>query len=164
MPRRELHVAHDRFVLTYEVDGVPVGVVTGEVFAERAHLEHIILFPEQPAMYLTQMLAAAFQHALEIGLYIVTFVIDPKQPKAKALQRLAARHGFEQETATLWRITLDENAPARSGSGRSVVPPMPPYLADEEQRMVRECELARHTLARKSNRLVFVHPVAPAVD
>jgi hypothetical protein len=113
--RRNLHVAEGRFVLTYEVDGVPVGVLTGEKSASldgtlsdyRAHLEHMILFPGYEAMYLPQMLAAALQYAAERKFKMVTFTIRETQPKAKALQRLAARHGFEQLSPShLWRLML----------------------------------------------------------
>jgi hypothetical protein len=108
--RPNLHVADGRFVLTYEVDGWPVGVLTGSLVpqAKAFHLEHVILFPGQPVMYLVQMLAAALQHGWERGLRMVTLTIRDGQPNAHALRRLAERHGFQQGlTPGVWFLVKE---------------------------------------------------------
>lgn len=163
MSDRVLHVAEDRFVLTYEVGGWPVGVLTGVEEGDHVHLEHMILFPEQDPMYLVQMLAAALQFAEKRGTWRVTFRIDPKQPKAKLLERLAERHGFVPAFDNLWRFSFDQNAPARNRTGYGPIPPMPPDLAEPDDYMVRERELARLARERARHSMDCLHAVTTAV-
>jgi hypothetical protein len=106
--RPNLYVADDRYVLTYEVEGWPVGVITGVLRPEvpAFYMEHMILFTGQPPMYLLQMLAAALQHAWARKMKMVVFTIQEGQPHAEQLRRLARRHGFEQGlNESTWYIT-----------------------------------------------------------
>jgi len=91
MKTANTHVVTNRIVLTYEVDGWPVGVLTGYDDEQGGlTLEHVIAWKPNA---LRPMLYEGLRHAWDVGAAYVTFCLADDQPHARELERLGKRFG-----------------------------------------------------------------------
>lgn len=86
-----MHTATERHVLTHEVNGWPVGVITGHPSGEGFALEHIVAFERGR---LPAIIRAGLEEAQARGYGFVTFHLPHTFRLAPPLRRLATRLGF----------------------------------------------------------------------
>jgi hypothetical protein len=90
---RPLHIAKERLVLTYEPVDWPMGVITGYLTDDNGFvLEHIISFDKR---HLIGLAKAGMREAYNHHLDYVKFYIARDMPKARQLDVLARKFGFE---------------------------------------------------------------------
>ena len=89
------HVVANRYVLTYEPEGRPTGVLTGyDDEGGGFGLEHVIAFPEAPAGTLLALVRLGLEEAWRRDFQYVTLGL--REGGAPGLARLAQRMGFTQ--------------------------------------------------------------------
>jgi len=90
---RPMHIAKERLVLTYEPVDWPMGVVTGYLTDDKGFiLEHIISFEPR---HLIRMVKAGMKEAHNHNLDYIKFYVPRDAPKARQLDVLGRKFGFE---------------------------------------------------------------------
>lgn len=89
----------DRMVTTFEVDGWPVGVLTGcEREGNTYYLEHVIVLPRAPRGTLMRMLKAGIEEAWTLRFGSIVYCIPDDFPPRRGLERVGQRLGFQAYT------------------------------------------------------------------
>lgn len=95
-----VHIATGRTVMTYEPEGLPVGLITGqEDGAGGFAIEHVCVFPGAPSTTLLRMVRHGLDEAWGRGYQHVTFCLPREHRLTTGLAILGARLGFSQYAA-----------------------------------------------------------------
>jgi len=89
-----VHLASDRVVFTYEVEGRDLGILTGYEQDGGFFLEHVVAFPGAPLSTLPRMFRAGISEAWARGFKYIALYIEHEHPFAEKLEELAERYEF----------------------------------------------------------------------
>lgn len=97
------YAAEGRWVLTYQPDRWPVGIITGYPDGVGGFaVEHVITISGEPGAVGMAMMRAGLEEAWARGFKYVTYHLPNDYPPAGALREVGRRLGFvEQERASL---------------------------------------------------------------
>ena len=103
------YVASDRYVVTFqkEVDGWPVGILTGHGRGTTYHLEHVVVFAGAPRGTLMQMLRHGIEEAWRREFKTIVLQLPHAFPLRRPLEAVGRRLGFEpyaEEAETTWYV------------------------------------------------------------
>ena len=88
------HVAENRTIFTYELDGQARGVATGYRDGDTFVVEHVTVFPGAPAAMLLGMVRAGIDEAFARGIQTLIFYVPEDGYEGLAL--LGRRVGFTE--------------------------------------------------------------------